>query len=807
VVHLDPLTTEEVATTDGLYDPNNRRSLTHPRFLRLTRRGDVLGSWVSESAGLRGYDPSDDRNWVQVHDDRWSDMPETLYLGFAYSVHGETSGCETGEVDWRLLVFDRTQEPWPPVGVQVCWNVPGARLSGEGLRYTVSGPRGAYAEIFGFVDETATRGPRLLRFQSQGTESVGLLEQFRDVGDAGPCSPGSLELEDQGTTSERDDEYSLEASGRDIWLDGDQFGFAFREVTGDFSLNARFSEIDGPDQGGRWGKLGLMARWDASPTAAYFFVHNSAATNMSCDVDGPRTAIRPRGGVAGGNREPFAIWWQDVFGEEPLATECEPLVTDPRLNDLRGDRRNLAPFLRLVRRGSSFFGYGSDDGERWVSLGACGWPHVPPTLLVGVAATSHADCERVELEVDQVTLETPSPILWTVDDPAAAKARLAAEEAFGGRDRRCPVGWICTRGGSGTFLPQIVNERLRLSDMRDSALGNGGDTASMVLLGRTVELEQPLLAEFDAYFAYDPTLAGNGTPPGDGLTFCMLGTTTGVEHLDLRAGDAGSGLGFARIGLSLDESRLRSRAIARNGFAVELDIWHSDGIPNEGDGANVSDGWEDTVPPPTRRLPYHVAVNAGSTVDSIQRNHQLGVRDEDLPNLLAPEGVHVRILYDGGRVRAWIRPGGAPPSADRLVQDAQIEPLEVHAEEAIVGFTAGTGSASCVIEVDEFALYELEPTSLIFHRGDTNSSGSIDISDAIFVLNYLFLGGGDPPCMEAANANDDPGVDITDGIYLLSFLFLGGAPPPAPGPPGFPCGPDPPGSPSQLGCASYSSCQ
>ncbi len=69
-----------------------------------------------------------------------------------------------------------------------------------------------------------------------------------------------------------------------------------------------------------------------------------------------------------------------------------------------------------------------------------------------------------------------------------------------------------------------------------------------------------------------------------------------------------------------------------------------------------------------------------------------------------------------------------------------------------------------------------------FVRGDSNSDCSVDITDAVFILNYLFLGGSQPDCEDAADTNDTGTIDISDGIYLLTYLFLGGEPPPYPGP-------------------------
>ena len=69
-----------------------------------------------------------------------------------------------------------------------------------------------------------------------------------------------------------------------------------------------------------------------------------------------------------------------------------------------------------------------------------------------------------------------------------------------------------------------------------------------------------------------------------------------------------------------------------------------------------------------------------------------------------------------------------------------------------------------------------------FIRGDANHNLKVDLSDSIFILNFLFLGGRSPACADAADGNDDGRLDIGDAIYLISFLFLGRAAPPPPFP-------------------------
>jgi hypothetical protein len=69
-----------------------------------------------------------------------------------------------------------------------------------------------------------------------------------------------------------------------------------------------------------------------------------------------------------------------------------------------------------------------------------------------------------------------------------------------------------------------------------------------------------------------------------------------------------------------------------------------------------------------------------------------------------------------------------------------------------------------------------------FLRGDANGDGLVDLSDAVSVLGYLFIGDEDLPCLVAADANGSRGIDLSDAVAILEFLFQGGGPPPAPYP-------------------------
>lgn len=83
----------------------------------------------------------------------------------------------------------------------------------------------------------------------------------------------------------------------------------------------------------------------------------------------------------------------------------------------------------------------------------------------------------------------------------------------------------------------------------------------------------------------------------------------------------------------------------------------------------------------------------------------------------------------------------------------------------------------------------------LFLRGDANATNSVDLSDPVFLLAYLFSSGAAPTCDDAADFDDDGALNVADAVYLLGYLFSQGPPPPPP----FPApGSDPTADP--LGC-------
>jgi len=85
-------------------------------------------------------------------------------------------------------------------------------------------------------------------------------------------------------------------------------------------------------------------------------------------------------------------------------------------------------------------------------------------------------------------------------------------------------------------------------------------------------------------------------------------------------------------------------------------------------------------------------------------------------------------------------------------------------------------------------------------RGDVNADGAVNVADAIYSLDVLFLG-VIAACEDAADCNDDGLLNIADPITLLGYLFSNG---PAPPPPFPDCGIDP--TMDALECDSFGAC-
>jgi hypothetical protein len=65
----------------------------------------------------------------------------------------------------------------------------------------------------------------------------------------------------------------------------------------------------------------------------------------------------------------------------------------------------------------------------------------------------------------------------------------------------------------------------------------------------------------------------------------------------------------------------------------------------------------------------------------------------------------------------------------------------------------------------------------VYIVGDCNGDELINITDAVWIVNYIFAGGPAPSPYGRGDVNCDGTVNVTDAVYLLAYIFGGGPEP------------------------------
>lgn len=68
-------------------------------------------------------------------------------------------------------------------------------------------------------------------------------------------------------------------------------------------------------------------------------------------------------------------------------------------------------------------------------------------------------------------------------------------------------------------------------------------------------------------------------------------------------------------------------------------------------------------------------------------------------------------------------------------------------------------------------------TACAFVPGDADGNGFVTISDAVFLIGYIFTGGAIPSPQMAGDTNCDSSLTVTDVVILINYIFAGGSPP------------------------------
>ncbi len=155
-------------------------------------------------------------------------------------------------------------------------------------------------------------------------------------------------------------------------------------------------------------------------------------------------------------------------------------------------------------------------------------------------------------------------------------------------------------------------------------------------------------------------------------------------------------------------------------------------------------------------------------------NHWLQVKAVGTISNKSSIGARVRVVTGGGQqIREITTVSGgwnqSPPLAAFGVGAATtIDSLIVRWPSDTVRILVAVPSDTLI------AVYE---TAASYVCGDADGSGAISISDAVYLINYIFAGGPAPDPLLSGDADCSGAVSISDAVYLINYIFAGGPPP------------------------------
>ena len=75
---------------------------------------------------------------------------------------------------------------------------------------------------------------------------------------------------------------------------------------------------------------------------------------------------------------------------------------------------------------------------------------------------------------------------------------------------------------------------------------------------------------------------------------------------------------------------------------------------------------------------------------------------------------------------------------------------------------------------DSFAVEFTPAFEPAYLTGDTNNDGLINVSDAVYLINYIFIAGPAPLPYYSGDANCDGFVNVSDAVWIINYVFIGG---------------------------------
>ncbi len=169
-----------------------------------------------------------------------------------------------------------------------------------------------------------------------------------------------------GSASYSSGQFTINASGNDIWNNSDQFHYVYQPLTGDGQIQARVMALSATDA---WAKAAVMIRASLAANSAHAMMIATPGNGVSLQY---RTTTGAASNYTQGPQQAIPVW------------------------------------VRLVRVGSTFTGSFSINGTTWTTV-ASQTITMPTNVFVGFAVTSHNVGATTTAIISDVTIGAPSP--------------------------------------------------------------------------------------------------------------------------------------------------------------------------------------------------------------------------------------------------------------------------------------------------------------------------------------------------------------------------------------------------------------
>lgn len=152
-------------------------------------------------------------------------------------------------------------------------------------------------------------------------------------------------------------------------------------------------------------------------------------------------------------------------------------------------------------------------------------------------------------------------------------------------------------------------------------------------------------------------------------------------------------------------------------------------------------------------------------------DHVLITTDTDLPQgTQGVAGYAATLEATGGTGSLTWSQVGAGLDGSGLVLSTSGEISGIPAYYGDISFTAQAADALDDSDQKAFSIHVLPD----WICGDADGDDLVNISDAVYLVGYIFGSGSAPDPIAAADANCDTHVNISDAVYLISYIFGGG---------------------------------